>query len=49
VEDISTLFYLPLSAQAFEELNQLQGMMSNSSLVDHNDEWTYLGWELQGF
>jgi ubiquinone/menaquinone biosynthesis C-methylase UbiE len=42
VEDISTLFYLPLSAQAFEELNQLQRMMSSSSLEDRNDEWTYI-------
>jgi hypothetical protein len=42
VDDISTLFYLPLSAQAFEELNQLQRMMSSSPLEDRNDEWTYI-------
>jgi hypothetical protein len=41
VQQMSTLFYLPLSIAAFEKLDQLQVIMSSNILYDQNDEWVY--------
>jgi hypothetical protein len=40
-EDITTFFQLPLSVVAFSELDQLQHLLQNSPLTDHEDLWTY--------
>jgi hypothetical protein len=40
-EDISSLFYLPLSAQAYQELVQLQQLMQDNPLTQGNDQWAY--------
>jgi hypothetical protein len=41
VQDISTMFYLPLSTTAFEEFNLLQRLMADHTISDQKDEWTY--------
>jgi hypothetical protein len=38
-EDFSSLFYLPLSREAFDEYSQLQQMMSSNGISDQPDEW----------
>ena len=41
-EDISQLFHLPLSARAFEELQQLMHAMQSNPLTINKDTWTYV-------
>jgi hypothetical protein len=40
-DDLVSLFHLPLSRVAFEELGQLQLLMHANSLTDQNDVWKY--------
>jgi hypothetical protein len=38
VQDISTMFYLPLSTAAFEELNLVKSLMVEHTVSDQKDE-----------
>ena len=40
-EDLLSLFYLPLSDQAFQEFEELKGLMLSSPLSGDQDSWTY--------
>jgi hypothetical protein len=40
-EDITSLFYLPLSPQAYQELEQLKLLMQNNPLTQEKDLWAY--------
>lgn len=46
--DLTTLFYLPLSAQAFDQFTEFQNMMMHLELTTNKDQWTY-GWSAHGF
>ena len=39
--DLTDLFNLPLSAQAFQELNELQEILHNPSAAEAKDCWTW--------
>ena len=41
VQDLYSLFELPLSQLAHEELTKLQSIMANHQLQEENDRWTY--------
>jgi hypothetical protein len=41
VEDLSELFYRPLSTQAFQELQTLKSLMHHNQLSETKDEWHY--------
>jgi hypothetical protein len=41
MEDISSIFFLPLSVQAHGELNELQDLMAANPLSNQNDVWSY--------
>jgi hypothetical protein len=41
VEDLSQLFYRPLSTQAFQELQTMQSLMHHNQLSETKDEWHY--------
>jgi hypothetical protein len=40
-EDITSLFYLPLSTQAHQELERLKQLMQCNPLTQENDQWAY--------
>jgi hypothetical protein len=40
-KDLSSLFYLPLSTQAFHEFSVLQEILRDNQLLDRNDVWKY--------
>jgi hypothetical protein len=40
--DLSELFHRPISAQAFQELEQLKLLMDRHPLSDQEDSWTYV-------
>jgi hypothetical protein len=40
-EDITSLFYLPMSVQAYEELGELQSIMQNNPLSPKWDSWSF--------
>jgi hypothetical protein len=42
MEDISSIFFLPLSVQAHGELNELQVLMADNPLSEQNDVWSYI-------
>jgi hypothetical protein len=41
VEDLTSLFYLPLSTQAFTEMEHLQEVIRDNPLSEQNDIWRY--------
>jgi hypothetical protein len=41
MHNISTMFYLPLSTAAFEELNLVQSLMVEHTVSAQKDEWSY--------
>jgi hypothetical protein len=41
-EDLGSLFYRPLSLQAYQELTKLQGIMLTNPLMARRDVWKYM-------
>lgn len=42
LEDLTEIFHLPLSEEAFQQLQELQIMLNHLSLTDDPDRWTYI-------
>jgi hypothetical protein len=41
MEDMAELFYQPLSVRAYQEFSELQHLIQEYPLSDHNDVWVY--------
>jgi hypothetical protein len=41
-EDITSIFYLPLSQPAFAELQELMLIMQGNPITDAKDKWSYV-------